>query len=71
MAKDLSPLSSNAEEHTGTQIDSFWFGRSMISVSLNWFPIRVFVADFAAATTQTGRVNSFKSLEELTIQEIP
>ena len=31
----------------------------------------MFDADFAAATTQTGRVNSFKSLEELTIEEIP
>jgi len=33
--------------------------------------MRVFVADFAAATTHTGRVKSFKSLEELTIKEIP
>lgn len=31
----------------------------------------MFVADFAAATTQTGRVYSCKSLEELTIEEIP
>ena len=70
-ANDFSPLSSNEEEQIGTRIDSFWFGRSMISVSLNLFPIRMFVADFAAATTQTGRVNSFKSFEELTIEEIP
>jgi hypothetical protein len=34
-------------------------------------PSKIFVADFAAATTQTGRVNSFKSFEELTIEEIP
>ena len=70
-AKDLSPLSSNAEEHIGTEIDSSWFGKSILSISLNLLPIRMFVADFAAATTQTGRVYPFKSLEELTIKEIP
>ena len=70
-AKDLLPLSSNAEEQTGTVIDSFLFGRWIISVSLNLFPLRMFVADLAAAATQTGRVNTFKSLEELTIEEIP
>ena len=71
MAKALTPLSSTEEEQTGTLIDSFSFGRSTISVSVNLFPRRRFVADFAAATTQTGRVNLFKSLEELTIEEIP
>tara|TARA_B100001121_G_C18237669_1_gene411198 strand:- start:261 stop:509 length:249 start_codon:yes stop_codon:yes gene_type:complete len=70
-AKDLSPLSSNDEAHTGTLIDFSLYGRSMISISLNLFPRRILVADFAAATTQTGRVNSFKSLEELTIEQIP
>ena len=70
-AKDFSPLSSNADEKIGTVIDSSWFGKSILSVSLNLLPIRIFVADFAAATTQTGRVNSLKSFEELTIEEIP
>ena len=71
IARDLSPSSSNAEEQIGTLIDSSWFGKSMLSLSLNLLPIRVFVDDFAAATTQTGRVNSFKSFEELTIEQIP
>ena len=71
IARDFRPLSSNADEHTGTLIDFFLFGRSIISVSLNLLPRRILVADFAAATTQTGRVNSFKSLEELTIEQIP
>ena len=75
IAKDLSPFSSNAEEEIGTLIDSdsdsALLGKSMFSVSLNLLPTRIFVADFAAATTQTGRVNSFKSFEELTIEEIP
>ena len=55
----------------GTLIDSSLFGKSIISVFWNLLPISIFVADFAAATTQTGRVNSFKLLEELTIKEIP
>ena len=71
IAKDFLPLSSTAEEQIGTTIDSSWFGKSILSVSLNLLPIRTFVADFAAATTQTGSVNSFKLLEELTIKEIP
>ena len=70
-AKDFSPFSSNAAEDIGTVIDSSLFGRSILSVSWNSLPIRMLVADFAAATTQTGSVNSFKSFEELTIEEIP
>ena len=70
-ANDFWPLSSNAAEQIGTVIDSSLFGKSILSLSLNLLPIRIFVADFAAATTQTGRVNWFKSLEELTIKEIP
>ncbi len=54
----------------GTKIGFSLFGKSIISVSLNFLPRRRFVADFAAATTHTGRVNSFKSLKELTIEEI-
>ena len=71
IAKDFSPLSSNEEEKIGTVIDSSLFGKSILSVSLNLLPSKIFVADFAAATTQTGRVNSFKLFEELTIKEIP
>ena len=71
IAKDFSPLSSNAEEETGTLIDSSSFGKKMFSISWNLLPTRILVADFAAATTQTGRVKPFKSLEELTIEEIP
>ena len=71
IANDCVPLSSTAEEVIGTVIGSWLFGKSILSVSLNLLPIRIFVADFAAATTQTGRVNSFKSFEELTIEEIP
>ncbi len=70
-ANDFLPLSSNAEEEIGTEIDSSLFGKSILSVSLNLLPSKIFVADFAAATTQTGRVNSFKLFEELTIKEIP
>ena len=71
IAKDFSPLSSNEEEKIGTVIDPSPFGKSILSVSLNLWPSRTFVADFAAATTQTGRVYLFKSFEELTIEEIP
>ena len=44
-------------QSSGTEIDSSLFGKSILSLSLNLLPIRIFVADFAAATTQTGRVN--------------
>ena len=64
-------LFGQKEEEIGTEIDSSLFGKSILSVSLNLLPSKIFVADFAAATTQTGRVNSFKSFEELTIEEIP
>ena len=64
------PLKITAEE-IGTVSESFVLGKSIFSVSVNLLPIRRFVADFAAATTQTGKVNSFKSFEELTIEGIP
>ena len=70
-ANDFSPLSSIAEEEIGTVIESSLLGNWILSIPWNLLPIRIFVADFAAATTQTGRVNSFKSFEELTIEEIP
>ncbi len=70
-AKDFFPLSSNADEEIGTLIDFSLLGKSILSVSWNLLPRRRFVADFAAATTQTGRVYSLKSFEELTIKEIP
>ena len=63
-------LSQTDAERIETTLDSSSLGNSILCCESNRSPLNTCAADFAAATTQTGRVNPLKSTKEENTRQI-